>query len=386
MTETDFAPAIGFGSRSRRSCYFEATRRYGCKAYSIYNHTLLPLVYESAEADYWRLVNDVALWDVACERQVEITGPDAARFVQLLTPRNLSKLAVGQCKYVLITADDGGLINDPVLLRLDENHFWLSLADSDVLLWARGVAVHSGMDVTICEPDVSPLQVQGPKSRDVMRDLFGDWVTDLRYFWFKDAELAGAPVIVSRTGYSSELGYEIFLRDGRFGDALWEAVMEAGKPYNIGPGGPSTIRRVEAGMLSYGSDATITDNPFELGFDRLVDLDQDAEFVGKAALRRIKADGVTRRWVGLEIEGPPLAAPNPARWPALGADGTQEIGELTSAVYSPRLEKNIGMAMLGIAEAEMGNGIVLETSWGRRRATVVPMPFYDPKKQIPSQG
>ena len=215
-------------------------------------------------------------------------------------------MAVGQCKYVLMTNADGGILNDPILLRLAENHFWISLADSDILLWAQGVAVHSGMDVTIREPDVSPLQLQGPKSGEVMKALLGDSIMDLRYYWLREVELDGIPLIVSRTGWSSELGYELYLQDGSRGDELWEKIMAAGEPFGLKPGHTSSIRRIEGGMLSYHADADINTNPYELGLDRLVNLDMEADFIGKAALRRIKEEGVSRQAGGSRHRRGPL--------------------------------------------------------------------------------
>ena len=275
---------FGFGTQIRKSPFFDATVRWGAKEFSVYNHMYIPRDFGSAEQNFWNLINDAILCDVSVERQVEITGPDAAKFVQTLTPRDLSNLSVGQCKYILITNAEGGILNDPVLLRLAEDHFWISLADSDILLWAQGVAVHSGLDVTICEPDVSPLQLQGPKSGDIIRILFGQSLIDLRYYWFREVELDGIPLVVSRTGWSSELGYEIYLRDGSFGDKLWEKIMTAGEPYGLKPGHTSTIRRIEGGMLSYHADADINTNPYELGLDRLINLDMDSDFIGKSAL------------------------------------------------------------------------------------------------------
>ena len=262
MTMIDIYPEIGFGSRIRISPFFNATRRWGYKAYTTYNHMFMPAFFESPEVDFWKLINDVTLWDVAAQRQVEIKGPDADRFVQYLTPRNLSEFEVGQCKYVLLTDNDGGILNDPVLLKLNENHFWLSLADSDVLFWARGVALNARMNVSICEPDVSPLQIQGPKSTDLMVAMLGFGIADLAYFRFIRTTLAGAPVIVSRTGWSGEKGFEIYLCDKTYGDVVWETIMEAGKPYKIAPAAPNIIRRIEAGMLSYGADMTVRNNPF----------------------------------------------------------------------------------------------------------------------------
>jgi aminomethyltransferase len=252
------------GARLRRTPFFDATQRHGAKAYTVYNHMFFPVCFDDLETEYWHLLNHVTLWDVSVERQVEITGPDAFEFTNRLTPRDLSRCAVGQGKYVVITADDGGIINDPVLLRLGENHFWLALADSDVLLWARGVALNSGLKVNITEPDVSPLQIQGPKAKDVVQTLFGDAATKLRYYWFLETRLDGIPVIVTRTGWTGEVGYEVYLRDGSRGDELWERIMAAGKPHQIRPTGPSDIRRIEAGILNWGADMGLENNVYEV--------------------------------------------------------------------------------------------------------------------------
>jgi len=317
---------------------------------------------------------------VAVERQVEITGPDAAKFTQMLTPRDLSRMAVGQCKYILISNAMGGILNDPILLRLAENHFWISLADSDILLWAQGVAVHSGLDVMICEPDVSPLQLQGPKSGAIMQALLGESITDLRYYWLREVELDGIPLIVSRTGWSSELGFELYLRDESRGDELWEKIMTAGEPFGLKPGHTSSIRRIEAGMLSYHADADINTNPYELGLDRLVNLDMEADFIGKAALRRIQQEGASRKQVGLIIDCAPLTGPNTTFWTITKNGGA--VGRVTSAVYSPRLGKNIALAMVAAEIAVIGAEVEVVTNSGPSRATVVERPFYDPQKQI----
>ncbi len=374
------ADDFGFGTQIRKSPYFDATVRWGAKGFSVYNHMYIPRDFGDPEQNFWTLVNDAILCDVAVERQVEITGPDAAHFVQMLTPRDLSKMAVGQCKYVLITNAEGGILNDPILLRLAENHFWISLADSDILLWAQGVAVHTGLDVTIGEPDVSPLQLQGPRSGEIMQALFGDSILDLKYYWHRELELDGIPLLVSRTGWSSELGYEIYLRDSSHGDALWERIMAAGMAFGLKPGHTSSIRRIEGGMLSYHADADIKTNPYELGLDRLVDLDMEAEFIGKAALRRIRDQGVSRIQVGVIVDGAPMKGPNTTFWP-ISKDGTN-IGKVTSAVYSPRLERNIALAMVAVAHANIGTEVDIMTPSGLVRATVVERPFYDPKKKL----
>ena len=378
MTNKNF----GFGTQIRKSPYFDATVRWGATGFSVYNHMYIPRDFGDPEQNFWNLVNDAILCDVAVERQVEITGPDAYKFIQLLTPRDLSKLAVGQCKYVLITNEKGGILNDPVLLRLAENHFWLSLSDSDILLWAQGVAVNSGLDVNIQEPDVSPLQLQGPKSGDIMAKLFGEGIRDLKYYWLREIELEGIPLVVSRTGWSSELGYELFLRDGSQGDRLWETIMAAGKEYGLQPGHTSSIRRIEGGMLSYHADADIHTNPFEVGLDRLVSLDNEINFIGKEALRQIKQDGIKRKQVGLEIDCDPLKGPNTNFWP-ISING-KFMGKVTSAVYSPRLKKNIALAMLDIQFIEIGQLVEIHTDFGQQQGVVVEKPFFDPKKAIAS--
>ena len=368
------------GARLRRSPYFNATLRHGCSAYTVYNHMFLPTQYDDLEKEYRRLLDDVTVWDVSVERQVEITGPDGLAFANMLTPRDLTKCRIGQAKYVVITAEDGGIVNDPVLLRLGENHFWFAAADSDMLLWAKGVACNAGMDVDIREPDVSPMQIQGPQSKAVVQALFGDRVLSLAYYCFLETELDGIPVVVTRTGWSGEVGYEIYLRDGSRGEDLWDRVMTAGQPYNIAPTGPSDIRRIEAGILNYGIDMTLENNPFEVGLDWMVDLDQESAFIGKDALRDIQRRGVDRKLVGIEIGGEALDL-NTTAWPV--RDGENEVGHVTSAVYSPRLEKNIGYAMVPIDLTAIDTKLNVVTPDGDAPARVVPKPFIDPKKKVP---
>ena len=380
MTKKDF----GFGTQIRKSPYFDATVKWGATGFSVYNHMYIPRDFGDPEKNFWNLINDAILCDVAVERQVEITGPDAAEFVQLLTPRDLSKLSIGQCKYVLITNNEGGLLNDPVLLRIAENHFWLSLGDSDILLWAQGVAINSELNVTIREPDVSPLQLQGPKSIDIMKVLFGGQIVNMKYYWLIETELNGIPLVISRTGWSSELGYEIYLRDGSRGNELWELIMEAGKQFNLQPGHTSSIRRIEGGMLSYHADADINTNPFELGLDRLVNLDNDNKFIGKEALIKIKEKGIKRKQVGMIIDSDPLKGPNTTFWPIL--KNNSNIGKVTSAVYSPRLKENIALGMVSIENSEIDNSFEIKMKESTYKAKVVLKPFYDPKKQITSKS
>ncbi len=371
---------FGFGTQIRKSPYFDATVRWGAKAFSVYNHMYIPRDFGDPEQNFWNLVNDAILCDVAVERQVEITGPDASKFMQMLTPRDLSNMSVGQCKYILITNEDGGILNDPILLRLGENHFWVSLADSDILLWAQGVSVNSGLKVTISEPDVSPLQLQGPKSGEVMKALFGKSIIDLKYYWLRQVELDGIPLIVSRTGWSCELGYELFLRDGSLGDKLWEKIMAVGTPLGLKPGHTSSIRRIEGGMLSYQADADINTNPYELGMERLINPDMEAEFIGKDALLRIRENGVSRKQVGLHIECEPLKQPNTTFW-EIKKNG-KTVGKVTSAIYSPRLKQNIALAIVSIEVSVIGNLVEVSMPSGTTQASIVETPFFDPKKEI----
>jgi aminomethyltransferase len=341
---------------------------------------LIPTLYDDDETEYWHLLEKVTLWDVAVERQVEITGPDAAAFTQLLTCRDVSRCEVMQCKYAPIIAPDGGIVNDPILLRLGEDHFWLSLADSDAMLYAKGIQAFAGMDVDVREPDVSPLQLQGPRSKDVVRALFGDAVADMRYYRCWQGSLGEIPVVVSRTGWSGEVGFELYLRDSRFGLELWDRVMDAGEPFEIRAIAPSDQRRLEAGIFNYGNDMTIENNPFEItGMERLVEF--SADFVGRPALERIAAEGVRRKLVGVEIGGEPFRLWLEDFWPAL-YNGVQ-VGRVVSASHSFRLAKNIGYVWVPIELADPGVSLELRSPDGPVTAITATLPFVDPGKDVP---
>jgi aminomethyltransferase len=369
----------------RKSPYFEATRRHGCKSWGLYNHMLLPTLYDDPVTEYWALLNDVTVWDVAVERCVEISGPDAFELTNMLTCRDLTSCEVWQCKYVLLTAPNGGIVNDPVLLRLDEDRFWLALADSDALLFAAGVAGALKMDVEVREADVAPMQVQGPRSKEVIGELFGAGVRDLRYYWCTETEVDGIPVVVSRTGWTGEVGYEIYLRDTSRGDELFERVMEAGRAHGIRVIAPSEARRIEAGIFNYGSDMRVEDTPFHVtGLEKYVELGQDADFIGKDALTDI-ADGelLDRKLVGIDIGGEPMTDEGALNdfWPLF--KGEARLGRITAGAWSPRLERNIGYAWVAIRWAEVGSELEAQTPRGRVRVTVASLPFVDPNKDIP---
>ena len=371
---------FGFGTQIRKSPFFDATVRWGAKGFSTYNHMYIPRDFGDPEENFWNLINDAILCDVAVERQVQIKGPDAEKFVQMMTPRDLSSMSVGQCKYVILTNQYGGILNDPVLLKISDDCYWFSLADSDVLFWAQGLAATKKFNIDICEPDVSPLQLQGPKSREIMVDLFGEEIASLKYYWFKPFKLNGIDLIISRTGWSSELGYEIFLLNSKDGDKLYQTIMESGQHKGLKPGHTSTIRRIEGAMLSYHADMDINTNPFEMGLDRFIDIDKDFGFVGKEALIEIKGKGVSRQLVGLEIKADPMPGPNTRFWEIKIKDNTG--GKVTSAVYSPRLKKNIALAMIEKRYSKIGTEVQVISGADILSAEVVKKPFFDPAKTV----
>ena len=371
---------FGFGTQIRKSPFFDATVKWGAKDFSVYNHMYIPRDFGNPEENFWNLINDAILCDVAVERQVQIKGPDASKFVQMMTPRDLSKMQVGQCKYVILTNQEGGVLNDPILLKVEEDCYWFSLADSDILFWAHGLNVNSNFDVDISEPDVSPLQLQGPKSRDIMVKVFGDKILDLKYYWFKKFTINGINLVVSRTGWSSELGYEIFLLNSYQGNDLYNHLMNIGEPMGLRPGHTSTIRRIEGGMLSYHADMTINTNPLELGLDKYIDLDKDFNFVGKDALISILNKGIDRKQVGIIIDDDPMLGPNTRFWDIYVDDSV--VGKVTSAVYSPRLKKNIALGMIKVDYSNLGQVLTVDSGTKKLHAVVTQKPFYDPNKSL----
>ena len=371
---------FGFGTQIRKSPFFDATVKWGAKDFSVYNHMYIPRDFGNPEQNFWNLINDAILCDVAVERQVQVKGPDASKFVQMMTPRDLSTMQVGQCKYVILINQNGGVLNDPILLKVGEDKYWFSLADSDILLWAQGLAVNGDYNVEITEPDVSPLQLQGPKSRDIMIKIFGDQIADLKYYWFKQFTFNNIELIISRTGWSSELGYEIFLTDSKVGNELYEHIMKIGDPMGLKPGHTSTIRRIEGGMLSYHADMTINTNPLELGMDKFIDLNSDFDFIGKDALIKIKNDGIKRKQVGLYLDNKRMDGPNTRFWNLIY--NNKIVGKITSAVYSPRLEQNIALAIVDIKYSNLNQKLIVNDGNSEFNAVVVNKPFYDPNKNL----
>ncbi len=372
--------AHGLNPRIRKSPYFASCLKYGAKEFHPYNGMWMPVGYDTPVNEYWNTIECATMWDVAVQRCVEISGPDAETFTNLLTPRDLRKVAVGQCRYLVMTNQEGGILNDPVMLRIADDRFWLSTADADMYLWAKGVATYSGHDVEINTPDVYPLQVQGPRSPDIISAVFGDAILDLEYYHWINGSVDGIDVVISRTGFSSEVGFEVYLQGYDRGDELWEIIMAAGKPLGLTPGSPNRIRRIEGGVLDFGSDMTPNENPLEMGMARLIDFEK-TDFIGKSALQKIRDAGIQRQVVGIFMDGDAFEKNNEHRWPVFS--GAEKVGHVSSAVYSPRLEKNIGFALLDTAHSSGANPLRVETAEGERNITITKLPFFDPDKKIP---
>ena len=335
--------SIARSRRLRSTPYTSRIEKQGVTAYTSYNHMLLPAAFGSLEDSYHHLKENVQVWDVAGERQVEISGKDSQKLVQLMTCRDLSKSKVGRCYYCPIIDDKAGLINDPVILKLDEKRWWISIADSDVILFAKGLAIGNKFDVKIFEPNVDILAVQGPKSFQLMEKIFGKKITEMKFFGFDYFEFDGAKHLIARSGWSKQGGYEIYVENTKSGLVLYDKLFEAGKEFNVKPGCPNLIERIESALLSYGNDIDNNDNPLECGLDKYVNLDTNVDFLGKEKLKEIKANGVTKKIMGVIIDAKEI---NVSKSIDLINEKKLKIGELRSGVYSPHFKKVIGIAML----------------------------------------
>lgn len=359
-------------ARLRPSPFFAATVAEGVTSMTTYNHMLMPTSYGHPEEEYWRLINGVSMWDVAVERQVQLRGPDAGRLAQILAPRDLSKQKDGQGKYVPLCNHDGVLINDPICLKLADDLYWLSIADSNIWFWASAIAAERGLDVEVSEPDVSPLAIQGPKAEEVVASICGDWVRELKYFWFRETQIDGIPVVVQRSGWSKQGGFEIYLRDGSAGTKLWNIVKEAGKPWDIGPGNPNWCERIESGLVSYGGDSDTTTNPYEVRMGKYVDLHVPDDTIGIAALRRIHAEGPKRHTLGLILEVETAIAPGFTWNPIM--HNAARIGDLTNVAFSYRLRKNIGFAIV-CRSVSVGDQVQCVIAGNTHNGTLTELPF-----------
>jgi aminomethyltransferase len=379
----DKSATLYFGPWYRKSPFFEATRRAGCTAYDIYNHMYLPGYFDDPETEYWVLNDGVTMWDVGVERTVEVSGADADRLIDMITCRDLTTCQVKQGKYMLVIAPDGSIVNDPVLLHVAPNRWWMQLADSDAGLYALGVAATSGLEVQVSLPDVHPMQVQGPLSAKTLEKLVGSAIYDIKYYWVEEFEIDGIPVLISRTGWTAIPGFEVNLLDGTRGDDLWNAVAAAGEEFGIRPIAPCEARRIEGGIFNYGSDFGLGDSPYHvMGLERLVE-EQPQDYIGKAALDAIRTKGVDRKLVGIEIEGDELRAEMSEYWP-VSSSGTR-VGHMTDAVWSPGLKKNIGYVWVPIDLASPGNTLEIETEHGEQLVgRTAAIPFVDPRKERPA--
>jgi len=365
---------LNMSRRIRRTPYTDRVETAGVRGFTVVNHMLLPKAYQpSVEDDYWHLREHVQLWDVSCQRQVEIKGPDATKLVQWMTPRNLSHAKVGQCLYVPLIDECGGLINDPVLLKIEEDRYWLSIADSDVLLYAKGLAIGAGFEVNISEPDVSPLAVQGPKAEDLLASLFGESIRSIGFFRFAYVDFLGTQQLLARSGYSRQGGFEIYLKNSSLGSALWDTVWQAGESMNIRPGCPNLIERIEGGLFSYGNDMTRENTPLEIGLGKYCALDGSVNFIGKEPLLKIANEGVSREIRGVLFDGeacPTCSTP----WPVMV--GSRKVGEITSAIWSPRLHRNVGLSMIDRDYWDAGQDVMVLSSDGNRRTGIISdLPF-----------
>ena len=365
-------PLLSISRRLRNTPFTQRVTQSGVKAYTVYNHMLLPTVFDSVESDYHHLKQYVQVWDVACERQVEISGPDAHRLVQLLTPRDLTSMQDDQCFYIPMVDETGGMLNDPVLLRVDGNRYWISIADSDVLFWVKGVALGMNLDVEIHEPDISPLAVQGPKSDELMARVFGDSVRDIRFFRYRELTFQGAQLVIARSGYSKQGGFEIYVAGSDIGEPLWDALFKAGEDLNVRAGCPNLIERIESGLLSYGNDMTRTNTPHECGLQKFCNAPDNFDYIGRNALGKITPDNLKRQIRGLKIDGAPVP-PCTDSWSLSVND--QFAGEVTSAAWSPDFECNLAIGMIEREFWDSGTEVRVKLENQERTAVICTLPF-----------
>ena len=366
---------IIYTPRVRKSPFFEETIKSGATNFTTYNHMTMPVGYTTPEQEYHSLINDVTLWDVAAERQVEVVGEDAAKFVQYMTPRNLSTFKDGFCRYAFMTDENGGIINDPLILKFNDNKFWLSIADSDAILWCKGVALSGKFNVKISEPEACPLSLQGPRSKELIRKVTNDdpVIMGLKYYQFIETNLFGIDIIIARSGWSNQFGYEIYITREIDAPTLWNSLMDAGKEFRIVPSCPNQIDRIEAGMISHQGDTSLEENPLELNLPKFYDLDQEADFVGKEALLKIREEGIKKQFTGFKISGKKIGY-NMARIPLFNKNGEQQ-GFVTSTIYSPNFGCNIALGYIDINLTNSEDVFNINHDGEEREVEVVPLPF-----------
>ncbi|MEM6385536.1 MAG: dimethylsulfoniopropionate demethylase [Pseudomonadota bacterium] len=359
--------ALSLSRRLRRTPFSDGVEAAGVKAYTVYNHMLLPTVFRSVEEDYRHLKEAVQVWDVACERQVELRGPDAGRLMQMLTPRDLRGMLPGQCYYVPIVDETGGMLNDPVAVKLSEDRYWISIADSDLLYWVKGIVQGYRLDVLVDEPDVSPLAVQGPKAEDLVAAVFGDSVRSVRFFRFGQFQFEGRELVVARSGFSKQGGYEIYVEGSDIAMPLWNALFEAGKSMDVHAGCPNAIERIEGGLLSYGNDMTDDNTPHECGLGRFCNTQTAIGCIGRDALLRVSKEGPVQQIRAISIDGPPV--PVCDHWFPVVA-GTKKVGRISSAAWSPDHQTNVAIGMVRMTHWDADTEVTVVTPDGPRDAVV----------------
>ena len=353
--------------RLRRTPFSDGVEAAGVKAYTVYNHMLLPTVFRSIVEDYQHLKSAVQIWDVSVERQVELRGPDATRLMQMLTPRDLRGMNAGQCYYVPIVDETGGMLNDPVAVKLAEDRWWISIADSDLLLWVKGIANGYRLDVLVDEPDVSPLAVQGPRADELMARVFGDAVKDIKFFRYGWFDFQGRSIVVARSGYSKQGGFEIYVEGSDIGMPLWNALMEAGKDLDVYAGCPNLIERIEGGLLSYGNDMNDDNTPHECGLGKFCNTSTAIGCVGRDALLRVAKEGPVKQLRPIEIHGDAVP-PCDRLWPLM--DGDRQVGTVSSAAYSPDFATNVAIGMVRMTHWDAGSELDVLTPNGIQPVTV----------------
>ena len=371
----DQKSGLNMSRRIRRTPFTDRVEEFGVKGFTVVNHMLLPKSFStSLEEDYWHLKNHVQIWDVSCQRQVEISGPDAEILVQKMTPRLITEMKVGQCFYIPLIDENAGMINDPVLLKIERNKYWLSIADSDVLLWAKGLALGFDLKVNIIEPEIYPLAIQGPKSEKLMISLFGSKVSKLEFFHFDYFDFLGQKQLIARSGYSKQDGFEIYFSGFKLGSKLWDVIFEAGKDFDLLPACPNLIERIEGGLLSYGNEFTRENNPYECNLGSFCSENNNFDYIGKKALNKIKEEGITKKIRGVFFDGgacPPCVKP----FPVYSKEGLK-IGEITSGIFSPYFQRNVGLAMISKNYWDIGKQVDVHTSEGKKRKGLVSsLPF-----------
>ncbi len=356
-------------TRVRKSPYWHLSHQAGCWRATVYNRIYHPRGYVRPEdggatVEYDALVNHVTLWNVAVERQIRVAGPDAEAFVNYVITRDATRIQPMNGKYVILCNEKGGILNDPVLLRLSENEFWFSLSDSDVMFWLQGVNVGRKANVEIDEIDVCPVQIQGPKSVALMTDLVGDQVGELPSYGLMEATVAGCDVVVSQTGFSGEKGYEIYLRDATLhAEKLWDAVLAAGEAHNLMVIAPAHQRRIAAGILSWGQDMDAETLPFQCNLGYQVPRTKAADYIGRARLEEVRSlveagkPPFRLTLAGLALGGRPIEEYAPDFWLISGSDGGKPVGYVTSPWYSPELETNIALGYVPCAMATPGTRV-----------------------------